>query len=56
MKKVTKLLLVLSLAGPSVINLSCSSTFTRQLRDAAFAGVAGFVQSSTLNTLDGIGN
>ncbi len=55
MKKVTKLLMILALAGPSVFNMSCSSTFTRQLRDAAFAGVANFVQGTAFDTLDGFG-
>ena len=53
MKKVTKLVLMLSLAGPSVLNLSCTSTFWRSLRDAAFDGVAAWVQTTTFDTLDG---
>jgi len=52
MRKVMKLLLVLGLAGPSVINMSCSNMFTRQIRDAAFAGVANFVTGTTFGVLD----
>lgn len=52
MKKVTRMLMILSLAGPSVINISCSSSFTRQIRDAAFTGVANFVTGTTFNALD----
>jgi hypothetical protein len=55
MRKVTKLLMILALAGPSVINMSCSSMFTRQLRDAAFAGVANFVQGTAFDALNGLG-
>lgn len=53
MKKVTKLLLIMALAGPSVYNMSCSNVFWRQMRDAAYAGVANFVQDTAFNTLDG---
>ena len=52
MKKVMRLLMVLSLAGPGVINMSCSNVFWRQMRDAAFAGAANVVTSQTTTALN----
>lgn len=52
MRKLKTALLILTLAGPSVINMSCSNVFWRSLRDAAFDGVADFVRDTTFGTLN----
>lgn len=51
MKKVKTWLLIIGLAGPSVVNLSCLSTASRELWNAALAGTAGFVQTATQELL-----
>lgn len=51
MKKVKTWLLILGLAGPSVVNMSCLSSATRKLWNAALAGAAGFVQTATQDLL-----
>lgn len=52
MKSLKKWLLVLSMAGPAVLNLSCPGTFMRQVRDAALSGAADFVEQAAFDLLD----
>lgn len=52
MKRVRRWLLLLSLSGPIVVNLSCSTMFTQATRDAAISAVSSFVQDTTLLLLN----
>ena len=47
MKKMKTWLLIIGLAGPSVVNLSCLSSVTRELQAALIAGAASTVQTGT---------
>ena len=52
MRTAKKWLLVLCLAGPSVVNFSCTTMFMQTVRDAALDGTATFVEQATLSLLD----
>ncbi len=51
MKTFKTWMLVLAVSGPMVTTMSCSGTFFRQVRDAAFQGATGFVQTTTADLL-----
>lgn len=50
MKKVKTWLLIIGLAGPSVVNLSCLSSASNELWNAALNGASSAV-GATVNTL-----
>lgn len=52
MKKVKTWLLILGLAGPSVVNLSCLSSLSNELWNAALNGATTAVET-TVSTLVG---
>ena len=52
MKRAKKLLLVLSLCGPTVTNFSCSTLLGSAMRDAAIKGASSFVEDMTGTLLD----
>ncbi len=52
MKSLKKWLLILTLAGPTVTNFSCTSMLMRQMFDAALVGAGAFVEEATFNFLD----
>lgn len=51
MKKLKNILFLLGLAGPAVANLSCSSVFLGEFRDAAITGTASFIEQATFDLL-----
>lgn len=54
MKKLKTWLLIIGLAGPSVVNLSCLSSVTRELQTAVIAGAATTVQAGTTSLLSNL--
>ena len=52
MKHWKKFILVLTVSGPTIINLSCSTIVGTAIRDAAIDGAAGFVEGTTAELLD----
>ena len=54
MKSLKKWMLVLAVSGPMVTTMSCSGTLIRQLRDAAFQGATGFVETATVDLLSAL--
>lgn len=53
MKKLRKLVLILGISGPVVVNLSCSSALFSDARDAVFGAVSMYIADTTLEVLDG---
>lgn len=53
MKKLRKLVLILGISGPAVVNLSCSSALFSDARDAVFGAVTTFITDTTLDVLSG---
>lgn len=51
MRKLKTWLLIIGLAGPSVVNLSCLSSVTRELQAALITGAANAVQLGTTTLL-----
>ncbi len=51
MKKFRKLVLLLVLAGPAAVNLSCSSVLLRDVRDGFVGAVSSFTQQTVLDVL-----
>lgn len=52
MKKMKKWILVVGLLGQTLLPISCSGTFTRELQSAVVNGFATFVETSTLTLLN----
>lgn len=52
MKRFTKWMLLLGLAGPTIIVPSCSSALLREVRTATFGGVSQFLGSATADLLE----
>jgi len=51
MKNLKKWILIVGLAGQTFLPVSCSGTFTRQVKQAFVDGFAAFIQTSTQNLL-----
>ncbi len=52
MKLIKRVLLGLTLAGPAVTPLACNTLLATEIRDAAIAGAAGFVETAVADALD----
>lgn len=51
MKRITKLVLLLGLAGPSIVVPSCTSALVREGRSAAIGSASTFLGDATLTLL-----
>ena len=52
MRTVRRWVLILAMAGPAILNLSCSGVFWQELKTAAISGAASFVEQAVFDVLD----
>jgi len=52
MKKMKKWVLVVGLVGQTLLPISCSGTFTREIQSSFVGGFGAFVETATLTFLN----